>query len=469
MAKDLSKVISKINNVAKESFEKANVKKIIMVKDEQILDHPMNEEDLSYTEDIEEHIKSEGFRYPLVVTAMGVPENEKGKYYIVSGHRSRLAGRKLGRTEFPCIVEDYANEIEVYHALLTGNTRRNYDPLDLAGRYNKWDKYLDMINFKGNRAEQIGKCLGISAKQAEKYKAFNKIIPEFWELVRAGAAKDGLYILAPKPEDEQRRIYDFFLICNPQQEVYTVKMERDIINAWIIGARTYEEYCTYKEKREQSREKRTDKKEITEDIAVSEDKNNSEDAATAEEVINKQESILTQVSEGNIDRKIEGHNNNVTANEEFKDEENNKYKEERMTEEDFENSQKAVNIADDKDRMSGTMQEPTEKMSDSVSKFTEETQETEDYASSETDNDMLEVKAEVTELLKKLSYIQMKIKIDHSYESKGEASEVMEMLADLSMELMSNMETLRDKYGIYEEYDASSEKLHSYIKDLPFN
>lgn len=47
MAKDLSKVISKINNVAKESFEKANVKKIIMVKDEQILDHPMNEEDLS--------------------------------------------------------------------------------------------------------------------------------------------------------------------------------------------------------------------------------------------------------------------------------------------------------------------------------------------------------------------------------------------------------------------------------------
>lgn len=450
MAKDLSKVINKINNVAKESFEKANVKKIIMVKDEQILDHPMNEEDLSYTEDIEEHIKSEGFRYPLVVTAMGVPENEKGKYYIVSGHRSRLAGRKLGRTEFPCIVEDYGNEIEVYHALLTGNTRRNYDPLDLAGRYNKWDKYLDMINFKGNRAEQIGKCLGISAKQAEKYKAFNKIIPEFWELVRAGAAKDGLYMLAPKSEDEQRKIYDFFLICNPQKEVYTVKMERDIINAWISGARTYEEYCLYKEKREQSGKEKTNKKEIMEDATFDEEENNSEDVTAADEVINKQESALSQINKGNIDRKIEGHNDNVSANEEFKDEENNKYREERMTDEDFENSQMAVNIADDKDRITEAMQE------------------TEDYGADEKSNEMQEIKAEVTELLKKLSGIQMKIRIDHSYESKDEASEVMEMLADLSIEIMSNMEILRDKYGIYEEYDKDSEKLYSYIKGLPF-
>ncbi len=88
--------------------------------------------------------------------------------------------------------------------------------------------------------------------------------------------------------------------------------------------------------------------------------------------------------------------------------------------------------------------------------------------SSEKDNNIQEVKAEVTELLKKLSGIQMKIKIDHRYKSKDEASEIMGMLADLSMELMSNMETLRDKYGIYEEYDASSEKLHSYIKGLPF-
>lgn len=450
MAKDLSKVINKINNVAKESFEKANVKKIIMVKDEQILDHPMNEEDLSYTEDIEEHIKSEGFRYPLVVTAMGVPENEKGKYYIVSGHRSRLAGRKLGRTEFPCIVEDYGNEIEVYHALLTGNTRRNYDPLDLAGRYNKWDKYLDMINFKGNRAEQIGKCLGISAKQAEKYKAFNKIIPEFWELVRAGAAKDGLYMLAPKSEEEQRKIYAFFLICNPQKEVYTVKMERDIISAWISGARTYEEYCLYKEKREQSGKEKTDKKEIMEDATFSEDENNSEDVTADDEVINKQESALSQINKGNIDRKIEGHNDNVSANEEFKDEENNKYREERMTDEDFENSQMAVNIADDKDRITEAMQE------------------TEDYGADEKSNEMQEIKAEVTELLKKLSGIQMKIRIDHSYESKDEASEVMEMLADLSIEIMSNMEILRDKYGIYEEYDKDSEKLYSYIKGLPF-
>lgn len=468
MAKDLSKMINKINDVAKESFEKANQKKIITIKDEQLLDHPMNEEDLSYTEDIEEHIKSEGFRYPLIVTSMGVPE--KDKYYIVSGHRSRLAGRKLGRTEFPCIVEDYANEIEVYHALLTGNTRRNYDPLDLAGRYSKWDKYFDMINFKGNRAEQIGKCLGISAKQAEKYKAFNKIIPEFWELVRAGAAKDGLYILAPKTQEEQHNIYNFFLICNPQNEVYTVKMERDIINAWVNGARTYEEYCLYKEEREQDKGKVTEKP--TEDTSTKEEKRNIEAAYATDEIINKQDSILSNVNGGNIERKIEGHNNNTVANEEFINEEKNKYKEERLTEEDFANSQNVAKKTNDNNKVSEEMKELPDKKSEIDAKTEDEdVEETEYYILSQKDesNNIQVVNTEATKLLKKLSGIQMKIKIDHSYESKDEAAEIMVMLADLSMELMSNMETLRDKYGIYEEYDTSSEKLHSYIKGLPFN
>ena len=450
MAKDLSKMLSKINDVAKESFEKANTKKIVILKDEQLLDHPLNEEDLSYTEDIEEHIKTEGFRYPIIVTTMGV--TVKDKYYIVSGHRSRLAGRNLGRTEFPCIIEDYANETEVYHALLSGNARRNYDPLDLAGRYKKWDKYLDMINFKGNRAEQIGKSLGISAKQAEKYKAFNKIIPEFWELVRAGAAKDGLYILAPKTEDEQRKIYNFFLICNPLKETYTVKMERDIINAWICGARTYEDYCLYKEKREQAKGKT-----LENILPDKEDERGGESVSTnTEENINKQESVLSNLNNGTVEHKIESHNNNVAANEEFKNEEKNKYKEERLSDEDLDNSRQATIKA--KDNSTKDLSETyavTDKKVDC-----EET----DHNADEQDWK----KEDATELLKQLSGLQMKIKIDHNYKSKDEAIEIMEAFAKLSMELMTNMEVLRDNYGIYKEYDESSQKLYSQIQGVPF-
>lgn len=460
MAKDLSKMLSKINDVAKESFEKANSKKIVILKDEQLLDHPLNEEDLSYTEDIEEHIKNEGFRYPIIVTSMGVPDNAKDRYYIVSGHRSRLAGRNLGRTEFPCIIEDYANEIEVYHALLTGNTRRNYDPLDLAGRYKKWDKYLDMINFKGNRAEKIGKSLGISAKQAEKYKAFNKIIPEFWELVRAGAAKDGLYILAPKTEDEQRKIYDFFLICNPQKETYTVKVERDIINAWICGARNYEDYCSYKEQREQAKSILAAKEEKTaENVLPDKEKDkDSNDAAdiNTDENVNKQESVLSKMNEGTVERKIEGHNNNAAANEEFKNEEKRKYKEEKLSAEDFDNSQQATINAKDKS---------SKDFSETNIVIDKKENREEPYQNADEPDWK---KEDATELLKQLSGLQMKIKIDHNYKTKDEATEVMEAFARLSMELMTNMEVIRDKYGIYDEYNESSEKIYSYIQGVPF-
>lgn len=256
MARDLSRLTDKISTVAKESFEKANEKKIVWIKDEKLLDHPLNDEDITYTEDIEEHIRTEGFRFPIIVTKYGCVEEEK--YYIVSGHRSRRAGRNLGKTEFPCIVEDYASETEVYHAILSGNTRRNRDPLDMANRYIKWDRYLDMVGFKGNRADKIGKCLGISQKQAEKYKAFTKIIPEFWELVRQrDAAKDGLYQLAPKSQEEQREIYNFFLICNKYDSALTVTAERNMINAWGLGARTYEEYRNYINAKEETKNEKS--------------------------------------------------------------------------------------------------------------------------------------------------------------------------------------------------------------------
>ncbi len=364
-----SKLAAMVNTVAKNSFEKANEKKVIWIKDEDLLDNPLNDEDLSYTEDIEEHIKTEGFRYPITVTKFGV--REEGKYYIISGHRSRRAGRNLGKTEFPCIIEDYASETEMYHAVLTGNTRRNRDPLDIVMRYIKWEKYLDMSGYKGNRNEKIAKCLGVSIKQGEKYRAFSKIIPEFWELVRnKDAAKDGLYRLGAKSEEEQKGIYDFFIECNPSGfHPYSVKYENDLINAYCsYRCRTktdFDEYMMKKNKASSQQEEQTTSSLSDTDI----NKNNREDSERKpeerktpdkgiEEVTKKENTAIIPANtdilsaeDNNIEENedfipldirklIEGHNNNSMANEEFKREEAVKYSDERLTEDDYVTAEK---------------------------------------------------------------------------------------------------------------------------------
>lgn len=365
-----SKLTGMVNAIAKTSFEKANEKKIIWIKDEDLLDNPLNDEDLSYTEDIEEHIKTEGFRYPITVTKFGV--SQEGKYYIISGHRSRRAGRNLGKTEFPCIIEDYASETEMYHAILTGNTRRNRDPLDIVQRYMKWEKYLDMSGFKGNRNEKIAKCLGVSVKQGEKYKAFSKIIPEFWELVRNNdAAKDGLYRLGAKSEEEQKGIYDFFIECNPSGfHPYSVKYENDLINAYCsFRCRTKTDFDAYimkkhntdskieesktddiiigNNKTEETKREKSQAAEINEQTGENNIKKVEENASNNStdelEGRNKTEKYLKEGSEEkteniadlNIHKTIEGHNNNTAANEELRREETAKYSEERLTEDDY--------------------------------------------------------------------------------------------------------------------------------------
>lgn len=363
-----SKLAAMVNTVAKNSFEKANEKKVIWIKDEDLLDNPLNDEDLSYTEDIEEHIKTEGFRYPITVTKFGV--REESKYYIISGHRSRRAGRNLGKTEFPCIIEDYASETEMYHAVLTGNTRRNRDPLDIVMRYIKWEKYLDMSGYKGNRNEKIAKCLGVSIKQGEKYRAFSKIIPEFWELVRnKDAAKDGLYRLGAKSEEEQKGIYDFFIECNPSGfHPYSVKYENDLINAYCsCRCRTkadFDEYMMKKNKAASHSEEQTTASLSDADInenAVEDSVKKPEERKMPdkgiEEVTKKENTAIistdTDISstEDNIEENedftpldirklIEGHNNNSMANEEFKREEAAKYSDERLTEDDYVTAEK---------------------------------------------------------------------------------------------------------------------------------
>ncbi len=395
MAKDLSKLTNVVKDISAKSFEKANEKKVVWIKDENLLDHPLNDEDLTYTTDIEEHIKTEGFRYPLTVTRFGI--DEKDKYYIVSGHRSRKAGRKLGKDEFPCIIEDYATEDDVYHAILTANTRRNYDPLDLVSRYIKWNKYLDRIGYKGSRADEIGKRLGISPKQAEKYKAFTKIIPEFWQLVRENdAAKDGLYQLAPMSEEKQHEIFNLMEECNPSNEKITVYFERDVIAAYRSGIRNYKDYLEYI----------NDKNEL---------KQNKEPAH-----VNKETSVLTERG-GTVVKTID--NQASPVYEKIEKDVANKSTEDFpiMSKEDMEVAQ-SIGV-DDSLNKDNNKDEIVIKKDTIKNKRSEET------------NENYQVKSNASEILRDMSVLMSKINLDGNYKSK----EDIDFICKISNKLIDNI------------------------------
>lgn len=216
--KKLDKFADKFADVAKTSNERANQEKVVWIKDENILDNPKNEEDCTYLDDILASIESQGFTHPLIVTDF---QMETGKYMLISGHRSRTAGRVKNYKEFPCIVKHYTTEADAYEALLTANVARNTDrdPLLYAVRYRQYEQLLDMRGFNGSKREEIAKRLGLSVKHADKYNTFNRIIEEVWELVRAGMPMEPLCTLAKESKEVQHDIYMLLKVAEEREHL----------------------------------------------------------------------------------------------------------------------------------------------------------------------------------------------------------------------------------------------------------
>ena len=98
------------DKVGKKEAEKAKVIVIMNISNENLIDNPENGEDISFTEDLELSMKENGFTDPIEVTDFGM---EEGKYMIISGHRRRSAGVKMGISVFPALVRHFTNKQEV--------------------------------------------------------------------------------------------------------------------------------------------------------------------------------------------------------------------------------------------------------------------------------------------------------------------------------------------------------------------
>ena len=243
MAKNFSGAGSSkaFENTKKAEQEKATVIALQNISTENLLNNPKNGEDIAMTADLEESMKQNGFTDPIEVTDFGM---ENGKYMILSGHRRRAAGIKVGITVFPCLVRHFSTEQEVQNYTLMANSQRDSakDPCLFCSRYKLHEQYLESIGFKGSKREEIAKRLGISVQQADRYNAMNKIILPVWDMVRAElVGMSSVQPMAKHTEAEQMDIYNIMQEALKKNVVLSRETVKAIVDGYRDGKNTWAE------------------------------------------------------------------------------------------------------------------------------------------------------------------------------------------------------------------------------------
>lgn len=232
-AKFGAKNTQKIVEDAKKAFAKQAITTVKMIDNENLLDNPKNNEDISYTDDLEASIKEIGFVDPLDVTQL-----EDGKYMIVSGHRRRATGVKLGYTTFPCIVHDFASDDDIENWLLFLNNYRDSkkDPLLFMRRVLATRAYLEKTNFKGSFREEIARRLGLSVATVDRYAALADMIEPIQAMVQHGDVDYSNVFPIRKHKDsieEQEEIYNIMKVALESG----VELSRDVVSRIVKAYR----------------------------------------------------------------------------------------------------------------------------------------------------------------------------------------------------------------------------------------
>jgi hypothetical protein len=232
-----------VANAKKVEQEKAQVVALQNISNDNLIDNPKNGEDISFTADLEESMKQNGFTDPMEVTDFGM---ESGKYMILSGHRRRQAGIKVFGKEFffPCIVRHFDNAEQVQNYTLMANAQRDSakDPCLFCARYKLHEEYLESIGFKGSKREEIAKRLGISAQQADRYNNMNKIILPVWDMVRAEIVGiSSVQPMAKHTKEEQLVIYNIMQSAVDKGVNLSRDTVKKIVDGFREGKTTWEE------------------------------------------------------------------------------------------------------------------------------------------------------------------------------------------------------------------------------------
>lgn len=241
-----STVAAKTVSAAKEATKNNKVTFVKMIDNADLIDNPLNSEDITDTADLEASIREIGFVDPIDVTQYGAPT---GKYMIVSGHRRRATGVKLGMTEFPCIIHDFTDEADVENWLLYLNNYRDSskDPLLYMRRCQAIKAYLEK-SFVGNIHEEIARRLGITRKTVFQYLAIGKLIESLQLLVKNGdVGVTSVQPIAQLDPEDQLIVYNIMSDAKENGAELTRSLVKRICDRYADGCRSWAEFSAESE------------------------------------------------------------------------------------------------------------------------------------------------------------------------------------------------------------------------------
>ena len=382
-----------------------NVVAIKWIDTSNLLDFPENNEDISDTTDLELSMKELGFTDPIEVTDFY--ENNDEKYTILSGHRRRAAWDKVSSEPLPCLVRHFDNEEQLKNYVLMANAQRDSakDPLLFCKRYKMHEEYLKSIGFKGAIAEEVANRLGLSRKQADRYKTFNRIILPVWDMVRAEeVGMSSVLKMATHPEDQQEEILQML----KQAEAENISLSREIcdkiITAYRNGKRSWLEvkqgnFGSYMQAQN----------------VQEKENNNNEDVFKRNNEVNYDYSHREDYSDLDLETSEDA------------------YKEERLTEEDY----KAIELASKQAETEETEEEVKEKK-----KLTEE--------------EKMLISGE--NIQKNLAKLDTQLSNFYKFISNGQAEDVLYKMFELMVVLQSEVHEIADEYDLKEKLEELKDK-----------
>ena len=176
--------------------QKADDERIIEIELERLRDfkdHPFKVMDDPQMDELTESIRHYGILTPLVVRPM--PE---GVYEIISGHRRKHAAQTIGYRKVPVIIRILDDEQAVISMVDFNLQREQIRPSEKACAYKM--KY-DAIKRTGGRTKKgqpdhpnkgkktiqiIGKDLGDSPKQVQRYLKVSELTPDLMQMLDDG-------------------------------------------------------------------------------------------------------------------------------------------------------------------------------------------------------------------------------------------------------------------------------------------
>lgn len=133
--------------------------------------------------------------------------------------------------------------------------------MQIYEQYLKVSDQLEKFDFNENKRKEIAKRLNISVQQADRYKAFSRLIPEVQNLVRDyNVGMSSLLKIVPYPAADQRIIYSILLDAQEDGFLLTRSFVEDIIELYQTGKKSWlmlKPYCNSYKKRVKREKKST--------------------------------------------------------------------------------------------------------------------------------------------------------------------------------------------------------------------